>query len=66
MGSDFGVFAQSWSRGLFLSILLIPILVYRKELVVIKREDGKWMLVFCFTTALTQAPLLKYKYASLH
>jgi drug/metabolite transporter (DMT)-like permease len=57
MAKDFGLFSQGWSRGLIISILILPILIRRKELIAIKREDLKWILIFCLATALTQAPL---------
>jgi drug/metabolite transporter (DMT)-like permease len=57
IGNAFGVFYQSWTRTLLISLVLFPILYYRKEIVPIKRKDWKWMSVFLVSTSLTQAPI---------
>lgn len=57
IGSSFGVFYQSWTRALLISIVLFPILYYKKEIIPIKKSDWKWMSVFLVSTSLTQAPV---------
>ncbi|MFC1626757.1 DMT family transporter [Patescibacteria group bacterium] len=57
IGDSFGVFYQGWTRGLIISIILFPILYWKKEIVPIKKEDFKWLGVFLLFTSLTQAPL---------
>lgn len=57
IGDSFGVFYQSWTRGLILSIILLPILYYTKQLIPILRKDWKWLIVFLVFTSATQAPI---------
>ncbi len=57
IGNSFGVFYQGWTRALIISIVLFPILYYKKQIVPIKRKDWKWMLTYLFFTSLTQAPI---------
>lgn len=57
MGDSFGVFYQGWTRTLLIAVLLLPIVLYKKQIVSIKREDWKWMSVFLVSTSLTQAPI---------
>jgi len=57
IGDSFGEFYQGWTRGLIISIILFPILYFKKEIVPIKKKDIKWLLVFLLFTSFTQAPL---------
>jgi len=57
MGQDFGVFYQGWTRAFIISIILLPILYFRKEIVRIEKGDWKWLYIFLIFTSLTQAPL---------
>lgn len=63
IGDDMGVFFQGWSRGLIITVILFPILYFRKLIIPIKKEDWKWFAVFLVFTSLTQAPLF---YAYTH
>lgn len=57
IGNSLDVFFQGWTRGLILSSILIPILLYKKELIPIERKDWKWLVVFLVFTSATQAPI---------
>ncbi len=57
IGDDFGVFYQGWVRALILTIILVPILIYRKELIPIQKKDWGWLAVFLLFTSMTQAPI---------
>ncbi len=57
IGSELGVFYPGWTRALLISIVLLPILVYKKQIIPIQRKDWKWMGIFLVFTSLTQAPL---------
>jgi len=57
IGDSFGDFYQGWTRGLILTIVLLPILLYQREIIPIQREHWKWILVFLFFTSMTQAPI---------
>jgi drug/metabolite transporter (DMT)-like permease len=57
IGDSFGVFFQSWTRALAVSIILLPILIWKKQLIPIAKKDWKWMSIFLIFTALTQAPI---------
>ena len=57
IGNSFGSLFQGWTRGLILCILLLPILIFKKELVPIARKDWKWLIVFLIFTSITQAPV---------
>ena len=57
IGNSFGVFYQSWTRALLLSIVIFPILYFSKQIIPIKRMDWKWMSIFLISTSLTQAPI---------
>jgi drug/metabolite transporter (DMT)-like permease len=63
IGANLGPFFQGWTRGLVLSIVLVPILLYKKELVPIKKKDWGWLAVFLVFTSFTQAPIF---YAYTH
>ncbi len=57
IGVGEGIFYPSWTRGLLIALALLPILLYKKQIVPIKRSDWKWMSVYLLATSLTQAPL---------
>lgn len=57
IGTDFGVFYQGWTRTFFIALILFPIVLYKKEIVLIQKKDWKWMSVFLISTSLTQAPI---------
>ncbi|MCB9798496.1 DMT family transporter [Candidatus Nomurabacteria bacterium] len=57
IGSSFDVFYQGWTRGLIVTVLLIPLLWYRKEFVRIEKKDRPWLSVYLIFTAFTQAPI---------
>lgn len=57
MGDSFDNFFQGWTRALIILIFLIPFALWKKEIVKIKKEDRKWIVVFMFFTSLTQAPI---------
>jgi drug/metabolite transporter (DMT)-like permease len=57
IGNSFGVFYQGWTRTLLISLVLFPILYFRKEIVAIQKKDWKWMAIFLVSTSLTQAPI---------
>lgn len=57
MGDDFGIFFQGWTRGLFIGVILFPILYFKNLIVPIQKADRKWLTVFLFCTAFTQVPL---------
>lgn len=57
MGGTFDIFYQGWTRALIILLVLLPVLLYKKQIVPIRKEDWKWMAVFLIFTSLTQAPL---------
>jgi drug/metabolite transporter (DMT)-like permease len=57
IGDSFGPFYQGWTRGLILTLILIPILLYRKEIVTIEKKDRLWLGIFLLFTSATQAPI---------
>lgn len=63
IGESFGDFYQGWTRGLITIVVLLPFLLYKKQIVSIKREDWRWLFVFLVFTSLTQAPIF---YAFTH
>ncbi len=57
IGSSLGVFYQSWSRSLIIALLLLPFLLWKKQIVPIGRKDWKWIALFLLFTSFTQAPI---------
>lgn len=57
IGDSFGAFYQGWTRGLILTLVLLPILLWKRQIVPIKRKDIGWLSLFLLFTSLTQAPL---------
>lgn len=53
----FGIFFQGWTRALLMIAILLPVLIKRKELIVIAKRDWKWLVVFLVFTSGTQVPL---------
>ena len=57
IGDSFGVFYQGWSRALIITIVLLPILLWNKQIVAINKKDYGWLALFLLFTSLTQAPI---------
>lgn len=57
IGDSFGVFYQGWTRALIISLILLPILIYRKEIIPVHKKDYFWLAIFLLFTSATQAPL---------
>lgn len=57
MGDTFDVFYQGGSRAVIIGIVLLPVLLYKKQFVSIDRKDWKWLSVYLIFTIFTQAPL---------
>ncbi len=57
IGGSLGIFYQSWTRALLLSLVIFPIIYFSGQLVSVKWADRKWMSVFLISTSLTQAPI---------
>lgn len=57
MGEFFPNFYQAWTRGLFIAVILLPILLWKKQIIIIERKDWGWIAVYIISTCLTQAPI---------
>ena len=57
IGNSFEVFYQSWSKALIISIILLPILLWNKQIVPLKKKDWGWLTIFLLFTSLTTAPI---------
>ncbi len=57
IGNSFGAFYQGWTRAFIISIVLLPILLWNKQIISIPRKDWGWLSLFLFFTSLTQAPV---------
>ncbi|MBU0974334.1 DMT family transporter [Patescibacteria group bacterium] len=57
MGGSFDVFYQGWTRALIITVLLFPILHWKKQLILIKKNDLRWFITYLCFTSFTQAPL---------
>ena len=57
IGNSFGIFYQGWTRALIISIVLLPILLWNKQIIPIAKKDRGWLAVFLIFTSFTQAPL---------
>lgn len=57
IGDSMGTLYQGWTRGLLITLILIPILLYKKQLIPIERKDWTWLIVFLIFTSATQAPI---------
>jgi len=57
IGPSFDIFYQTWSRTLVTSLILLPIVLYRKEMVPIHPKDRGWFFVFLVCTSFTSAPI---------
>lgn len=54
---SFWVFYQWRSRALIIVVMLLPFLIWRKEFIKIPKTDWKWLSIFLWFTAFTQAPI---------
>ncbi len=54
---DFWVFYHWAIKWLMIMFFILPILIYKKEIVKIKKEDFKWLSVFLIAMASTSAPI---------
>ena len=63
IGASIGPLFQAWVRALLLVIVLIPILLWKKEIIPIEKKDWKWMGLFLIFTSFTNAPIF---YAFTH
>lgn len=57
MGGFFDPFYQGWTRGLIILVILVPYLLWKKQIIPIQRKDWGWFVTFMCFTSLTQAPL---------
>lgn len=57
IGASLGALFQGWTRGLITSLILIPILLSKKQIIPIEKKDWKWLIVFLIFTSATQAPI---------
>jgi drug/metabolite transporter (DMT)-like permease len=57
IGKSFDVFYQGWSRAFIIAVILLFILLWKKQIVSIKKKDWGWLTLFLICTSLTQAPL---------
>lgn len=57
IGDGMGNFFQGWTRALLIIVILLPVVLWRRELVRIDRKDRKWLAVFLAFTSMTQAPI---------
>ena len=57
IGDDMGNFFQGWTRAVIILILIVPLALWRREIVKVPPQDRKWLLVFLAFTSMTQAPL---------
>jgi drug/metabolite transporter (DMT)-like permease len=46
IGNSLGAFFQGWTRALILSLILFPILLYKKQIIPIEKKDWKWLIIF--------------------
>jgi len=57
MADEFGIFYQGWVRALIVALVILPILIYKKQLLPIERQDRVWLWVILGFTIFTQVPL---------
>src|SRR4051812_44473943 len=57
IGDSFGPFFQGYTRALIIAVVLLPILLWKKQIVPIARRDWGWLALFLLFTSLTQAPV---------
>ena len=57
IGNSFGNFYQGWTRALIIVIVLLPILIWKKQIIKIYRKDWGWLALFLLFTSFTQAPI---------
>lgn len=57
LGNSFDAFSQGWIRAVIVSVILLPIVFYKKQLKFFSKKDLKWFAVFLITPSFTQAPI---------
>lgn len=57
IGDGMGNFFQGWTRALLILVIVVPIVLWRREWVRVEKKDRKWMVVFLAFTSMTQAPV---------
>jgi drug/metabolite transporter (DMT)-like permease len=57
IGDSFGSFFQGYSRAVIIVLVLLPLLLWKKQIVPIHRNDLFYLAVFLLFTSLTQAPI---------
>jgi len=57
IGDDMGNFFQGWTRAVIILVLIVPLVLWRREVVKILPQDRKWLFVFLAFTSMTQAPI---------
>jgi drug/metabolite transporter (DMT)-like permease len=53
----FDIFFQGWTRGLLITIGILPFLFYKKLIVPIQKQDRFWFGLYLLASAFTTAPL---------
>ncbi len=63
ISEHFGVFYHWAIRGLMIVLMILPILLYKKQIIKIKKTDFKWIFIFIIANSLNQAPwFFAFKY----
>jgi DME family drug/metabolite transporter len=57
MGDQFGIFYQGWVRAAIVLLMLMPLMMYKRQFRKLEKKDMKWMWLFIGFTLFTQAPL---------
>src|SRR3989344_2094175 len=57
IGDTMGDFFHGWTRALLILIIIVPLALFRKEIVGIRKGDKKWLVVFLVFTSLNQTPI---------
>jgi drug/metabolite transporter (DMT)-like permease len=57
IGDAMGNFFQGWTRALIILVLILPLALWRREVIKIDKKDWGWLVVFLIFTSLTQAPI---------
>ncbi len=57
IGDDMENFFQGWTRALIILILIVPLTLWRREMIKIASQDRKWLAIFLAFTSMTQAPI---------
>ncbi len=56
LGDSFDAFSQVWIRAAIISALLLPVVLYKKQIKPLSKKDWKWFVVFFICPAVSQAP----------